>query len=122
MLKRVSLGSLWARLQPDADATRRPLDTICDWASVLSLGEQQRLSFARLLLASPRLAILDEATSACDLATEALLYKETQKAGITCISVGHRPSLQGFHSRTLVLQRSDRGGTTVKEVALEEAV
>lgn len=46
-----------------------------DWASSLSLGEQQRLAWARLLLAKPKLALLDEATSALDQDTEARLYK-----------------------------------------------
>jgi len=37
-----------------------------EWSSTLSLGEQQRIAFARVLLASPRLVLLDEATSALD--------------------------------------------------------
>ena len=46
-----------------------------DWQDVLSLGEQQRLIFARLLLAKPRYAVLDEATSALDEKNEERLYK-----------------------------------------------
>jgi putative ATP-binding cassette transporter len=46
-----------------------------DWPRVLSLGEQQRLAFARLLLNSPRFVVLDEATSALDVTTERLLYE-----------------------------------------------
>lgn len=46
------------------------LDSMHDWASVLSLGEQQRLAFARLLLATPTLVLLDESTSALDEANE----------------------------------------------------
>lgn len=46
------------------------LDSTCEWSSVLSLGEQQRLAFARLLLARPKLALLDESTSALDKANE----------------------------------------------------
>lgn len=42
------------------------LDSIYEWSSVLSLGEQQRLAFARLLLAKPKLVLLDESTSALD--------------------------------------------------------
>ncbi|CAI5959442.1 unnamed protein product [Closterium sp. NIES-64] len=42
------------------------LDAQVEWASVLSLGEQQRLAFARLLLSRPELALMDESTSALD--------------------------------------------------------
>ncbi len=42
------------------------LDSAVEWASVLSLGEQQRLAFARLLLSRPQLALMDESTSALD--------------------------------------------------------
>ncbi|MGL4881089.1 MAG: ABC transporter ATP-binding protein/permease, partial [Waterburya sp.] len=38
-----------------------------DWEEVLSLGEQQRLAFARIIISKPRYVILDEATSALDI-------------------------------------------------------
>ena len=79
------------------------LDAEVDWSGVLSLGEQQRLAFARLLLARPRLAVLDESTSALDLATEERLYRALAAAGVTCLSVGHRPSLRAYHTRVLEL-------------------
>jgi hypothetical protein len=56
-------------------ASSAALDTVADWSSSLSVGEQQRLGWARLLLARPKLALLDEATSALDQETEARLYK-----------------------------------------------
>ena len=80
------------------------LDAEVDWSGVLSLGEQQRLAFARLLLARPRLAVLDESTSALDLATEERLYRMLAAAGVTCLSVGHRPSLRAYHARVLSLE------------------
>ncbi len=54
---------------------RSALDHVADWSQLLSLGEQQRLAFARVLLAAPRLALLDEATSALDGRNETLLYQ-----------------------------------------------
>jgi putative ATP-binding cassette transporter len=79
-------------------------DIAMDWAQLLSLGEQQRLSFARLLLANPRYAVLDEATSALDIANEESLYEQLQASGMTYVSVGHRPSLYAFHDNVLELQ------------------
>jgi ABC-type uncharacterized transport system fused permease/ATPase subunit len=58
-----------------ASSVASALDYVADWSGMLSLGEQQRLAFARLLLAAPKLALLDEATSALDTKNEALLYQ-----------------------------------------------
>jgi len=61
---------------PSADgATSTALDAVLDWSLTLSLGEQQRLAWARLLLAKPKLALLDEASSALDQELEADLYQ-----------------------------------------------
>jgi len=74
-----------------------------DWTALLSLGEQQRLSFARLLLTQPKYAILDEATSALDVGNEEKLYKALVDTQTTFISVGHRPTLRNYHQRVLQL-------------------
>lgn len=74
-----------------------------EWGDVLSLGEQQRLTFARILTHQPAFAILDEATSALDLANEAQLYDHLQHTGTTYISVGHRESLYAYHPAVLRL-------------------
>ncbi len=79
------------------------LDVKQDWPRILSLGEQQRLAFARLLLNSPRFAVLDEATSALDIKTEKRLYNLLKKRELSLISVGHRPSLKDFHENILEL-------------------
>jgi putative ATP-binding cassette transporter len=79
-------------------------DAELDWGQLLSLGEQQRLAFARLLLAKPGYAFLDEATSALDEANEARLYEQMREEGTTFVSVGHRPSLRAYHARVLELQ------------------
>ena len=77
-----------------------------DWADVLSLGEQQRLTFARLLLQKPNYAILDEATSALDADNEARLYQHLRAIGTTFLSVGHRSTLTQYHQSVLELSHS----------------
>jgi vitamin B12/bleomycin/antimicrobial peptide transport system ATP-binding/permease protein len=79
------------------------LDTGDNWAHRLSLGEQQRLAFARILHIEPALIFLDEATSALDEPAEAALYQILRQAAWrpTVISVGHRSTLAGFHDRAI---------------------
>lgn len=76
-------------------------DEFRDWSTVLSLGEQQRLAFARLIIGRPSLAILDECSSALDIASEDRLYSHLQTTGIGFISVGHRPTLFRYHDLVL---------------------
>jgi vitamin B12/bleomycin/antimicrobial peptide transport system ATP-binding/permease protein len=92
---------------PDLAAQHGGFDTEQNWAQVLSLGEQQRLIFARLLLDRPRYAILDEATSALDAKNEQQLYELLQASGMTYLSVGHRESLSNYH-RSVLDFTSDR--------------
>ena len=79
------------------------LDIKQDWPRLLSLGEQQRLGFARLLLNSPRFVVLDEATSALDVATEKALYELLVEREMAFVSVGHRPTLTEYHDTVLEL-------------------
>ena len=95
LLERVNL--------PDLASRFGGLDTELDWAKVLSVGEQQRVAFARVLIAAPRYVILDEATSALDIANEDNLYKELAASGATMVSVGHRPSILKYHPQVLEL-------------------
>lgn len=62
ILDAVTLGELPRRVGQGSAVLG--LDAVLDWSGTLSLGEQQRLAFGRLLYNRPRLAILDEATSA----------------------------------------------------------
>lgn len=80
------------------------LDVELSWSDVLSLGEQQRLAFARLILTKPSYAILDEATSALDVQNEKRLYQMLEESDTTVVSVGHRPSLLKYHQQVLQLR------------------
>jgi putative ATP-binding cassette transporter len=82
---------------------RDALAAEADWAKVLSIGEQQRLSFARLLLTKPKYAFLDEATSALDPENEANLYRLIQDMGITVISISHHAAVRRYHKLELEL-------------------
>jgi len=79
------------------------LDTVDNWSQRLSLGEQQRLAFARVLLAKPDFLFLDEATSALDEPSEAGLYNRLLTAPWrpTLVSVGHRSTLRRLHNQVL---------------------
>ncbi|GKS76973.1 ABC transporter ATP-binding protein/permease [Acidovorax sp. SUPP950] len=79
------------------------LDATRDWEKQLSVGEQQRLAFARVLVRQPRTVILDEATSALDGANEAALYERLRASGASIISIAHRPAVLAHHTHVLQL-------------------
>ena len=85
-----------------------------NWSMQLSPGEQQRVAFARAVLQQPAWLFLDEATSSLDENAEQQLYRMLKEKlpQTTVISIGHRPSLQDFHTRTLEL-KSDGLGSRV---------
>ncbi|MHC5737517.1 ABC transporter ATP-binding protein/permease [Nostoc sp.] len=97
VLQQVNLQNLLSRVDG--------FDTEVPWENILSLGEQQRLAFARLLVTHPRFTILDEATSALDLQNEGSLYQQLQETKTTFISVGHRESLFNYHQWVLELSQ-----------------
>ena len=84
------------------------LDEEGNWAQRLSIGEQQRLAFARVLLARPEIVFLDEATSALDEAAEMSLYRLLREAAWrpTIVSVGHHGTLRRFHDMIVDLAPS----------------
>jgi len=84
-------------------ALAHELDVVENWSQRLSLGEQQRLAFARSLLIKPALLFLDEATSALDELSEAQLYGLLRTASWrpTVVSVGHRNTLRNLHDQIL---------------------
>ncbi len=81
------------------------LNEVADWAKVLSVGEQQRIAFARILLAKPRAVFLDEATSAMDEGLELMLYERLRDAlpRAAIVTVSHRTTVHPFHERRLEL-------------------
>jgi len=92
------------------------LDENANWTQRLSIGEQQRVGFARVLLARPEIVFLDEATSALDEAAETALYRLLREADWqpTIVSVGHHGTLHRFHDEIV-----DLGHRKVSEAAAE---
>jgi vitamin B12/bleomycin/antimicrobial peptide transport system ATP-binding/permease protein len=76
-----------------------------DWAKTLSVGEQQRIAFARILLSRPRAVFLDESTSALDEGLELMLYEllRAELPDTILVSVSHRSTVEQFHGRHLEL-------------------
>jgi putative ATP-binding cassette transporter len=79
-------------------------DRELDFEKILSVGERQRLAFARVLLKTPRYVLLDEATSALDRENEEALYEQLASTSATMVSVTHHFSLVKYHSQILELK------------------
>ena len=108
VVNEVNLADVLERVDGD-------LDRIVDWNNMLSLGEQQRVAFARLFLRKPKFAFLDEATSALDEENQQHLYQKIRASGVGYISVGHRTTLIPYHDRMLTLDRS--GSWKIEDIA-----
>ena len=94
VLEQVQLAHLQDRLEQEQD-----------WSRILSLGEQQRLAFARFLLHKPKVAFLDEASASLDEGMEHAMYRliREELPNTTIISVGHRSTLVPLHQQQLEL-------------------
>jgi vitamin B12/bleomycin/antimicrobial peptide transport system ATP-binding/permease protein len=92
------------------------------WNRMLSLGEQQRLAIARVLLQEPDYLFLDEATASLDEPAEASLYRllHERLKGTTIVSIGHRSTLGAFHRRRFEVAPSE-AASEVRDVALVSA-
>ncbi len=93
------------------------------WDQTLSGGEKQRLAFARLLVHKPDIVVLDEATSALDTVSQEKLMNliHERLPNMTIISVGHRPELEEFHERKLVLEIEKGGATIARDIDMDTA-
>lgn len=93
------------------------LDTQRDWARTLSPGEQQRVTFGRILLRRPTLIFLDEATSALDEGMEHAMYAliGERLPDTTIVSVGHRSTLNHLHTQELDLLSDGRWELTTAD-------
>lgn len=100
ILEECGLDHLYARL-----------DEKDNWSGILSGGEQQRLAFARVMLKQPDIVVMDEATSALDELSQKrmmeMMNERLPKAMV--IHVAHRPGLERYHTREIILTR-DQGG------------
>jgi putative ATP-binding cassette transporter len=81
------------------------INEVKDWAKVLSVGEQQRIAFARILLNKPKAVFLDESTSAMDEGLELMLYRliRDELPDTIVVSVSHRDTVDQHHDRQLEL-------------------
>ena len=95
-LETCRIAYLWDKLHEEGD-----------WSHILSIGEQQRLAFARALIYAPRWLFLDEASSALDERTEGEVYAALAREcpGTTYVSVGHRSTLVKFHQDVIYLDK-----------------
>jgi putative ATP-binding cassette transporter len=98
------------------------LDEEAHWNRMLSLGEQQRLAIARVILLEPDFLFLDEATASLDEAAEASLYRlmHERLKGATIVSIGHRSTLGAFHRRRVEVAPSEVA-SQVRDVPLVAA-
>ncbi|XP_071786504.1 lysosomal cobalamin transporter ABCD4-like [Asterias amurensis] len=112
ILSRVGLSHLYDRiggLDEEVD---------WDWFDVLTPGEMQCLSFARIYFTKPTFAFLDEVTSAVTVAQEERFYSHCRQLGVTLISIGHRETLKRFHDVQLMLKGN--GEWLLKDISDEQ--
>lgn len=109
-LARVGLGHLSGRLEETNT-----------WENVLTLGEQQRLGFARLVLHRPNWIFIQEATDGLhpDGEHEMMQLVREEFPTATVITVGYHSALEAYHERKLTLEPSKDGQVEVKATTLD---
>ena len=111
-------------------STHISLSKIVDWSTVLSVGEQQRLSFIRLVafftlttnedqLIRETLVLFDEATSAVDAKTEHQIYALVIQLRVWFVTISHRPSLIHLHTKSLQLSSNKNPQQSIEQQRIE---
>ena len=93
------------------------IDKLDESGADKSLGEKQRIAFARVLLKKPDWLFLDEATASFEEDLEAEVYGCLKKylPNTTYISIAHRSTVKRFHSNILFLNVDDQKSVKVEE-------
>jgi len=92
-----------------------------EWKDVLSGGEKQRISFARILYHEPRYVVIDEGTSAVSSDVEGLLYEKCKERSVTLLTISTRVSLKKYHAWDLDLGQGEEGDEwTFDRIGTEE--
>lgn len=105
-------------------------ETTKEWKDVFSGGEKQRVCLARMFYHAPRYAILDEASSAISSDVEGDIYQRAKDAGITLVTISHRPTLLKYHTFQLKLGTGndllgwqlERIGTETERLTVEHEI
>ncbi len=94
------------------------LNEVQEWSRTLSGGEQQKISFIRLVLSKPNVIFLDEATNALDSDNAQNAYRQLRKylPDAILVSVSHGKGVKALHDEVLTLVASE-GGAAVLQLA-----